>query len=353
MSKASVALGLIGLSSLLVGCDTAAERSESLRESVRRSRCEPSFQSFGINSGLSAISADGTVAVGAIDGHDTPLRYDGTFTFLPLPEGSSSASAVDISADGSVVAGYGSGLVIEAVLWRGEEITRLGFVDTSNRYSVSLGMSSDGKVVVGYAGSDFGLEAFRWDERTGMVGLGVGGVDNRAMAADRHGRVVVGISFDGSAWRPFVWTKGRGSTLLSIPEGYVHGFAYDVSSNGKVVVGELDMGGDFPSSYPARWTKKDGWELLDTVEGAAGTATRDGSTIGGTRFAPIGEPWTAMLWDEERGPLAVADLLIEAGVSLGDLNLDSVNDISDDGKVVVGSARDSTGFSHAFIACLP
>ncbi len=124
-----------------------------------------------------------------------------------------------------------------------------------------------------------------------------------------------------------------------------------VSSDGKVAVGENSDG---TTSYPARWTKKEGWVQLDTLPGSAASASGDGSVIVGSRFgAEIGDPFTAMIWDEDQGALVLADVLTDAGVSLGDLSPWSAFDVSDDGRVVVGIARDTDGFFQGFVACLP
>jgi probable HAF family extracellular repeat protein len=355
MQRLSRGLCFVSLSLCVVGCGSAPESSESLEEDVRSVRCEPSFQAFARNSLLFAVSGNGSTAVGGFGLQNEPFLYDGDFTFLPVPEGAFSAVAIDISADASVVAGYGFGFTTEAVTWRGDTITRLGALNPLQTYSVTEGMSSDGKVVVGYSRIDparIEVTAFRWDAKNGMVDLGVGGLDSRAMAADRHGKVVIGNVWDGTTNQGFVWTHNQGVTLLGVPDGYVSSQVFGVSGDGKVVVGSLDDGSDFPSTFPARWTEKNGWELIDAAEGGAGSATRDGSIIAGGRLGPIGGPFTAMLWDEERGPLVVADLLTEAGVSFGDLQLQSVDDISDDGKVIVGTAYDD-GFLQGFMACLP
>ena len=83
--------------------------------------------------------------------------------------------------------------------------------------SSARAVSADGSVVAGYGVSTSGREAFAWTADGGMAGLGdlAGGVffsDARALSAD--GSVVVGNSFSGSEQEAFRWTSGSGMVGL-------------------------------------------------------------------------------------------------------------------------------------------
>ena len=48
----------------------------------------------------------------------------------------------------------------------------LGDLDGGSFTSQAFGVSADGSVIAGFGGTDLGPEAFRWTQNTGMVGLG-------------------------------------------------------------------------------------------------------------------------------------------------------------------------------------
>src|SRR5262245_14805654 len=73
----------------------------------------------------------------------------------------------------------------------------LGDLPGGSFYSLSLGVSADGSVVVGRSESASGDEPFRWTAGDGMVGLGDlpgGGFYGAAGAASADGSVVVGAT---------------------------------------------------------------------------------------------------------------------------------------------------------------
>jgi len=119
--------------------------------------------------------------------------------------------------------------------------TGLGFLaedpNGSGRYiSQAFGVSADGSVVVGNgvdrvvnkAGGG-GIEAFRWTESGGMVGLGDLGspFQSTAWGASVDGSVIVGNS-GGQAFR---WTENGGMVGLSNSS-----VGRDISSDGSVIV---------------------------------------------------------------------------------------------------------------------
>jgi len=123
----------------------------------------------------------------------------------------------------------------------------LGFLQRTQAGPViAYGMSADGGVVVGQSNSPSGLQAFRWNDANGIVGLGAfdnpGGLrSSGARASSADGSVVVGSSSlpnslneDGS---PFRWTAQSGLVYLGSLGGTQGGVARGVSSDGSVAVG--------------------------------------------------------------------------------------------------------------------
>lgn len=71
----------------------------------------------------------------------------------------------------------------------------LGDLAGGSFYSLALGASHDGSVIIGYGYSDNGREAFRWSPATGMVGIGDldgGTFSSDALAVSSDGSTIVG-----------------------------------------------------------------------------------------------------------------------------------------------------------------
>jgi probable HAF family extracellular repeat protein len=138
----------------------------------------------------------------------------------------------------------------------------LGFLDPNSFGPViAYGVSADGRVVVGQSNSPQGLQAFRWDAQSGILGLGAfpnpGGLPSSgARACSADGTVIVGSSAmpgslneDGS---PFRWTAQSGLVWLGSLGGTSGGVARGVSSDGSVVVGYGSNTSFNPEAF--RWT---------------------------------------------------------------------------------------------------
>ena len=275
------------------------------------------------------------------------------------------AYAYGQSADGSVVVGnvYVSGTARTAI-WRGtnpvEELGSLGG-ETANHQARAI--SRDGQHIAGLSSSPFGMEAFLWTPETGMVGLGSLSVPFQSEAAglSSDGRVVVGYSFR-RGYEPFRWTAESGMEGLGdLPGGSILGDALGVNADGSVVVGyassskgqeayrwsaETGMvglgglpGGEFRSSATAVSADGQtvvGWSRTDSIQAFAWTASEgmiglsqrpsdgtskptseaycispDGTVIGG-----VAQPGGAALWINRGAPQRVEDLLLAEGIDV-------------------------------------
>ncbi|MFZ3581881.1 hypothetical protein ACOI1H_06875 [Loktanella sp. DJP18] len=226
-----------------------------------------------------AVNADGTVVVGQSEyqndqnhGNQQAFRWtqDGMIGLGTLQsDGSGYSHATAVSADGSVVAGQASTDTgsYQAFRWTAAGMQGLGSLRSDGTgYSHAQDLSADGSTVVGNAqngdDTDIGFmfhsqRAFRWTQSDGMVDLGTLRTDgsgySQATAVNGDGSVVVGSSdvAMGDADAPqiyhqaFRWTAdgmvGLG-TLKADGTGY--SYAYDVSDDGTIVVGqaESDLG---------------------------------------------------------------------------------------------------------------
>ena len=199
----------------------------------------------GFQSVARGVSADGSIVVGwgsSANGTEA-FRWaqaTGMVGLGDLPGGISSSDARGVSADGSIVVGRGSSANgtdaygTEAFRWaQATGMVGLGDLPGGLFYSDASGVSADGSVVVGSSksassgGTGTGrTEAFRWAQATGMVGLGdlPGGLFySDASGVSADGSVVVGVSEGANGREAFRWTQATGMVGLGVlPVGLFH-----------------------------------------------------------------------------------------------------------------------------------
>jgi uncharacterized membrane protein len=298
-----------------------------------QSVASPLFLSLG-DLEPAAVSADGSVVVGAIRGGGATraVRWTEAGGAEILVQ---AGDARGVSDDGSVVVGTmesGSG----GFRWsRAEGVVDLGGIaGAAFPYSAPNDVSADGSVIVGQAFSGAAFEAFRWTATGGMVALGdLVSSDQRsstAYAVSADGSVVAGSSFStGDAFR---WTRETGMIALGWGSPPLRqGEAFDVSADGSVIVG----------GYPAfRWTEVEGAvPIPDMVScectGWASGVSSDGSIV-------VGE--LAWIWDAANGTREI---------TYPGWRLDRVNGISSDGRILFGVGTDPSGnIEQGWIASL-
>jgi len=206
-----------------------------------------------ISSEINAISADGSITVGGemiqygpdecrwrpLLGNATGLTEE---LPLPFPESPDAGSAVDVSANGSVIVGSATEPIEyngmthwlgRGVIWQGSAISLLadfwgvqevnGVVVMGSAAAQKI--SADGRVIGGTASSAYDGtlgECFSWTSSTGMTSIGPAPTGRLCW--------VTGISDDGSTFvgyshaynsnaveegSAFVWTKARGMRTLT------------------------------------------------------------------------------------------------------------------------------------------
>jgi probable HAF family extracellular repeat protein len=304
--------------------------------------------SFGSALGL---SADGSVVVGYGPSGENEFEafrwQSGTMTGLgDLPGGDFESVAYGVSADGSVVVGYGdSANGFEAFHWQGGIMTGLGDFSGSVFESIAYGVSADGSVIVGYGNSGTnGIEAFRWQDGI-MTGLGElpGDISfSEAYGVSADGSVVVGYS-SGEAFR---WQDGIMSGLGGFGRA-----AFGVSADGSVIVGygTSDIG-----SEAFRWEGGTMIGLGDLAGGSFSSLARgvsaDGSVVVGVGGSDSGAE--AFIWQEATGMLSLQSVLTAAGADLTGWHLRDAAAVSPDGLTVVGYGLNPSGQTEAWKATL-
>lgn len=269
---------------------------------------------------------------------------------LGVQEGGYVSAAHGVSADGSVVVGYGDqcsgagcSYVFRAFRW-----TPSGGMSSldglsSNGNSNAYGVSADGRIIVGYAEDSQGnAQAVRWTP-TGIAALGSlnGGTWSEAYAISANGNVIVGTAQNGNAggqYTAFRWTVAGGMASLGTLPGGSYSSAKAVNSDGTVVVGASDFNG-FGNRRAFRWTETSStMENLGTLTGsnysAASGVSGDGRIVVGGSTGLTGE--RAFRWEEGHGMFELGGL----GGSV--ISQSWANGISSDGQVIVGRATDPT-----------
>jgi probable HAF family extracellular repeat protein len=196
-----------------------------------------------------AASGDGSVIVGDARnkaGQTEAFRWAGAGMLgLGFLAGQTTSTAVDVSADGSAVAGNSPSTgSLQAFVWNGAEMLQpLGDLEGGDVYSAATAISADGTVVVGHSHSSNGDEAFRWTEAGGMVGLGdlpEGTFQSIATDVSADGSVVVGWGRSADGDQAFLWKAATGMQPLPLPPGRTSR-AWGVSPDGSVVLGEYRL----------------------------------------------------------------------------------------------------------------
>jgi probable HAF family extracellular repeat protein len=213
----------------------------------------------------------------------------------------------------------------------------LGDLPGGQSFSVALGVSADGHVVVGQSSSALGFEAFRWTQVGGMSSLGAS-PNSAAAAASAEGSVIVGRFQNLQAFR---WTQTTGPVGLgSLPAGS-QSEALGVSADGAVVVGQGNgvIGGVGSGNLAFRWTEQSGMVFLGDLPGGPFTSMANGVSAGGSVIVGASNSALsaeAFRWTQREGMVGLGDL--PGGVSLS-----VARAISPDGGVIVGNALSAFG----------
>lgn len=342
-----------------------------------------SFQGLGSTASQSiahAVSANGEVVVGEIltDEGMRAFRWtasNGTAILGTLStEGVAApySRAYDVSADGRSVVGESSTAAPlqqrAAFRWTADEgMVDLGELPTRpyTNYSAAHGVSADGSVVVGQAQGEHTWEPFRWTASGGMQSLDgfpnpnpdlPGYHPGYAYDVSSDGEVIVGWGVGESMGHDAVrWTADGGAVWLDgFPTGY-HSEAHAVSADGTVVVGQAGPGN---GRRAFRWTAGEGVAWLSEgpfVSGSANGVSADGSIIvGGHGDSRESETYLgAFVWTAQEGMRSVATLLAEAGVDLAGWTLVRATGVSADGRAIVGIGENPGGQLEAWRAVLP
>lgn len=323
-----------------------------------------------------AVSPDGRVVVGMSVSERGPEAFrlavylDREMTGLGSLGGEPfQSSANGVSRDGVMIVGDSrSRNGPEAFILRsyGARMEGLGDLPGGGFNSGAFGVAADGSTVVGFGDSrtpqgGYGIEAFRWTRLGGMVGLGAlsgypcARYESIAYGVSADGSVIVGRSYNRTQnTEAFRWTLHGGMLGLGdLPGGLTYSTAHDVSDNGKVIVG-LSYSSSGGEAF--RWEHDVMVGLGALPDGGRGSAaygvSGDGNVIVGEGWSDDGE--SAFIWTLDHGMRNLQDLMRDKyGLDLPRWRLEISEDVSDDGRTIVGHGTNADGYREGWIAHLP
>lgn len=329
-----------------------------------------------------AVSPDGTTVAGYSQsslGNEAFLwtEAQGMVSLGDLPGWDVVAIPADVSNTGVVVGRSHSGSVQPQGTFEENEAFRwspttgmvgMGDLPGSPFASEAWGVSADGTVIVGWGTYGPGIgapwkEAWRWTAQTGMQRIGRLDEEgeSRAFGVSADGSVVVGRSVIRMPRREvaFRWENGEMSALGFLSPDHDYSSAFAASDDGGTIVG---LSRNFTTGNHAfRWSFETGMVYLgDLPDGQRAdlpyAVSGDGSLIGGRSSGGH-----AMLWTAADGSQFLRTVLTDDyGLDVSAWNrFTEVHAISSDGRSIVGTGLlwnipSGTGsHSEAFLAYLP
>jgi probable HAF family extracellular repeat protein len=143
--------------------------------------------------------------------------------------------------------------------------------------------------------------------------------------------------------------------LGDLPGGSFRSAAYDISADGSTVVGaSIGASGNYEAFL---WTSGDGMVSLGNLPGggfyssSAHGVSADGSVVVGSGLSASG--YEAFIWDATNGMRELDAVLTALGLDLADWTLSGADDVSPDGRTIVGYGFNPSGNIEAWIAVLP
>jgi probable HAF family extracellular repeat protein len=254
------------------------------------------------------------------------------------------------------------GALMTPFIWTASDgLTSLGLPlgESPNGASVALSVSGNGTVVVGSTQFGGTTQAFRWTPDAGFVGLGSdlpgGGSPSLATSVSDDGKVIVGGFIDGTQ-RAFRWTSEAGGIDLGdLPGGKIDSLATAVSANGDWVIGTASSAVSPVEAF--LWSESTGMIGIGSPSPAETTpfaVTNSGRSVVG-RSDVAGVSTEAFVWTDDRGIEELQGVLssrFDLGELLTGWTLTSANDISPDGRFIVGSGINPDGNTEAWLVRL-
>ena len=303
------------------------------------------FDQQGGNTWIFGVSGDGSTLVGRFG--NLPARWvDGELATIPLPPGFEVGEAGVVSRNGSALAGVLLEVKADAgpshkFHWEASEGFTLLDLTINEAHWLS-DMSPDGEMVVGQTNPNSGINfrAFRWKAGTTTYLSG-----NFSGATATTNDTTVGHHEELG---PVRWDLSGAAQIVGDGSGDLE----SISPDGRIIVGSAwtatEQRGVRWDDGVATWLGSH--PLLEDVR--AVDLSADGSLIVGTGDPYCHCGWLAVVW-QDGAPRLLKDVLAEDfGLGVGTYRLDSVDQTSDDGRVLTGRAVKTVGGIASYVAVL-
>jgi probable HAF family extracellular repeat protein len=228
--------------------------------------------------------------------------------------------------------------------------------------SLAEGVSADGSVVVGYGDAkdpdpnfkSQEYQAFRWTQASGMVGLGW--IDQTARLSQAFGVSADGSTIVGSdSVQAMRWTQAEGMVGLGKGQGALAARATGISADSSTIIGFNTYNAQNDNNRAFRWTAAEGMTGLGVLSGDQYSEARavcgDGSVIvgvSGVKFVSA----RPFIWDKTNGMRDLQAVLVQGNPNLANWSLKTADAISVDGKTITGSGTNPNGDSEGYTAVL-
>jgi probable HAF family extracellular repeat protein len=291
------------------------------------------------NSAAFAVSDDGVTVTGRTHVGTAvyrAFRWKAATGMIGLSSGSTS-SGRGISSDGSKIVGIGGSEITYSSQFAFRE--RGTFIETTSTSTVAKAVSASGLVAVG----DRNLEAFRWVEGSSPQSLFLGTSTANSVSAD--GNTIVGrghVPGRSSIGEAFVWTSAGVIGLGDlVGTGTLSSEATGISPDGQRVVGIARGPNNVTHGFV--YTESTGMQSIGANFTPA-AVTNSGVVVG----SALG----AYIKGSRLGDGLVRSLLIGCGINLTNWSLSEANDVTPDGRIIVGTALNPSGNFEAYWARL-
>lgn len=301
--------------------------------------CAKIFAVRLLATGLSAIAALSTLAA------TLPTDERASFIGLgDLPGGPQASFAMGISPDGKIIVGHAlSEAGNEAFRWTDGVMTSLGGFPGQTVFSGAQDISADGQCIVGSATLDSNSTAILTIHGVITRLPGLPGDVNFAEAwgVSADGSVIVGQLQRADHKHAFVWKDGHVSVFDNVPDGRSVITASAISANGRVIVGDIGSANGIEAFHCVDGSLSG---LGDLRGRHTGSTARGVSANGEVIVGAANSLWGYEPFRWEKGQM----------IGLGGLSDDQelfgmARDASADGTIIVGSSEDDAHGNEAFI----
>ncbi|MFT3687226.1 MAG: GC-type dockerin domain-anchored protein [Phycisphaerales bacterium] len=174
-----------------------------------------------------------------------------------------------------------------------------------------------------------------------MQALGVlnGGFYSRALGVSRNGAVVTGYAGTSSGARAFRWTTSSSMQSLGTLSGDIESYGYGVSGNGTVIVGDSVSAASSPRGIAFRWTSASGIQSLGAATSPGWSSAQGTNNDGTIVYGSVGNASVSQhagLWTARLGMVDLNAYLSTAHIDLTGWELTAATGVSDDGSVIAG-----------------